>query len=197
MRHEPDLVELQQLLDRSYDLAGPHLRDVITPERRLSAEAVAATLTGMRLLVLATVTSDGRPVAGPVDGIFYRGSFHFGSSSESVRFNHIRQRRWVSATHLPGEELSVTVHGQAVPVDVAGTEQAGSVRPFSTSTFPATGRAGRPSSPRIGPPADGWRRLTRPGSVIGPGCRAERGSWLASRPAAGRRGRVGGGHLRR
>ena len=36
-----------------------------------------------------------------------------------MRFRHIRARPHVSATHLPGEELSVTVHGRAVPVDVS------------------------------------------------------------------------------
>ena len=71
----------------------------------------------MCLLALATVTADGRPIVGPVDGIFYRGAFHFGSSPDSVRFRHIRARPHVSATHLPGEELAVTVHGRAVPVD--------------------------------------------------------------------------------
>jgi nitroimidazol reductase NimA-like FMN-containing flavoprotein (pyridoxamine 5'-phosphate oxidase superfamily) len=84
----------------------------------LSAEQVAERLTGMRLLALATVTADGRPIVGPVDGIFFQGAFHFGSSPDSVRFRHIRARPLVSATHLPGEELSVTVHGRAVPVDV-------------------------------------------------------------------------------
>lgn len=55
----------------------------------------------MRLLALATVTSNGRPVVGPVDGIFYRGAFHFGSAPDSLRFRHIRSRPHVSATHLP------------------------------------------------------------------------------------------------
>lgn len=113
-----DLAALQDLLDRSYDQAGPHLRRIITPERRLTAEQVSQRLMGMRLLALATVTSDGRPIVGPVDGIFFRGAFHFGSSPDSVRFRHIRARPHVSATHLPGEELAVTVHGRAVPVDI-------------------------------------------------------------------------------
>lgn len=113
-----DLAALQDLLDRSYDQAGPHLRRIITPERRLTADQVSQRLMGMRLLALATVTSDGRPIVGPVDGIFFRGAFHFGSSPDSVRFRHIRARPHVSATHLPGEELAVTVHGRAVPVDI-------------------------------------------------------------------------------
>jgi nitroimidazol reductase NimA-like FMN-containing flavoprotein (pyridoxamine 5'-phosphate oxidase superfamily) len=105
--------------------AGPHLRSIITDDRRMSAEEVAAQLQGMCLLVLSTVTTDGRPLAGPVDGIFYRGGFHFGSSPDSVRFSHIAQRPSVSATHLPREELSVTVHGRAVPIDLRAGEHAG------------------------------------------------------------------------
>src|SRR3954447_2821015 len=115
---DADLAALQDLLDRSYATAGGHLRDITTPERRVPAGDLAAHLQGMSLLTLATVTADCRPIAGPVDGIFYRGAFHFGSSPDSVRFRHIRRRPHVSATHLPGEELAITVHGRAVPVDV-------------------------------------------------------------------------------
>jgi hypothetical protein len=55
-----DLERLQQLLDDSYAASGAHLREVITPERRLDAASLAARLDGMKLLVLATVTGDGR-----------------------------------------------------------------------------------------------------------------------------------------
>ena len=120
-----DIAALQELIDRSYESAGPHLLRIHDPERRLSAEQIAERMTGMRLLTLATVTADGRPIAGPVDGIFYRGAFHFGSSPDSVRFRHIRKRPQVSAVHLPGEELAISVHGRAVPVDVGAPENAG------------------------------------------------------------------------
>ncbi len=120
-----DIEALQELLDRSYAGAGAHLLSIHTPERRLTAEAVSQRLQGMCLLTLGTVTGDCRPILGPVDGIFYRGSFHFGSSPESVRFRHIRRRPQVSATHIPGEELAITVHGRAVPVDVGAEAGAG------------------------------------------------------------------------
>ena len=120
-----DLAALQELIDRSFETGGAHLLRILTPERRLSAEQVAERLTGMSLLALATVTADGRPLVGPVDGIFFRGAFHFGSSPDSVRFRHIAARPHVSATHLPGEELAVTVHGRAVPVDIHAEEGAG------------------------------------------------------------------------
>ena len=122
---DDDLAALQDLLDRSDAAAGPHLRSIITAERRLTAREISEQLVGMRLLALATVTADGRPLVGPVDGIFYRGSFYFGSSPDSVRFRHLRHRPAVSATHLPGEELAVTVHGRAVFLDVASGEEAG------------------------------------------------------------------------
>lgn len=124
-----DLAALQALLDRSHERAGTHLKRIITAERRLTAAQVAERLQGMCLLALATSTADGRPIAGPVDGIFFRGAFHFGSAPDSVRFRHIRARPHVSATHLPGEELAVTVHGRATPVDV---------RPESGSAFRQT-----------------------------------------------------------
>ena len=112
------LEALQALIDRSYAAAGEHTLRIHTPERRLTAEQVCERLHGMSLLALATVSSAGRPVVGPVDGIFFHGAFHFGSSPDSVRARHIATRPWVSATHLPGEELAVTVHGRAEQVDV-------------------------------------------------------------------------------
>ncbi len=115
-----DIRALQDLLDRSYEGAGPHLRSITTPERRVSAEHLVSELTGMRLLVVATVTADCRPIAGPLDGIFYRGAFHFGTAPNSVRYRHLLARPHVSATHLPREEFAVNVHGRAVPVEIAG-----------------------------------------------------------------------------
>jgi general stress protein 26 len=108
-----ELGNLQRLLDRSMAGAGEHLRGIITGERRLSAADLAGRLQGMRLLTVATVTADGRPLAGPVDGYFLHGTFWFSSGRNSVRMRHLAARPAVSATHLPGEELAVTVHGRA------------------------------------------------------------------------------------
>jgi hypothetical protein len=121
-----ELGNLQELLDRSAAGAGGHLRGIITGERRLSAAQLAGRLTGMRLLVVATVTADGRPLAGPVDGYFLHGSFWFSSARDSVRMRHLAARPAVSATHLPGEELAVTVHGRVAELfDLRGPDGAG------------------------------------------------------------------------
>jgi nitroimidazol reductase NimA-like FMN-containing flavoprotein (pyridoxamine 5'-phosphate oxidase superfamily) len=120
-----DLEALQGLLDESNAASGEHLRRIITPERRLDAAALAARLAGVRLLALATATADGRPIVGPVDGVFYRGAFWFGSAPDSVRFRHIRVRPDVSATHIEGEPFAVTVHGRAHIFDLRDPDAAG------------------------------------------------------------------------
>lgn len=108
-----ELDRLQSLLDASMASAGPHLRDIISEERRLDARQLTERLHGLCLLVLATGTADGRPLAGPVDGYFLHGTFWFSSGTQSVRMRHLAARPGVSATYLPGEELAVTVHGRA------------------------------------------------------------------------------------
>ena len=123
-RPPADLAALQELLDRSYEPPGAHLLRIHTPERRLTAEQVAERLTGHAPARAGDRhrrrTADRRP--GGRD--LLRGAFHFGSAPDSVRFRHIGARPQVSATHLPGEELAVTVHGRAVPVDIRAEEGA-------------------------------------------------------------------------
>ena len=145
-----DIRALQDLLDRSYEAAGAHLRSITTPERRVSAEDLVAHLTGMCLLVVATVTADCRPIAGPLDGIFYRGAFYFGTAPNSVRYRHLLKRPQVSATHVPREEFAVNVHGRAVPVDV----HAGEFRGLRETLFEVYG-------PRYG--HEDWERFLEGG----------------------------------
>jgi uncharacterized pyridoxamine 5'-phosphate oxidase family protein len=115
-----DLRELQGLLDESHTAAGEHMRSIFTDERRLSATALAELLTGVCVLDLGTVTAKGEPRVAPVDGLFFRAKWHFGSSPSSARFRHIEARPAVSAAHTRGEELAVVVHGTARVIDVAG-----------------------------------------------------------------------------
>lgn len=129
-----DLKDLQQLLDESYSGAGEFLRSVIPADATASAEDLVSRLTGVCLLALATVTADGRPLAGAVDGLFYRGTFWFGTGSNSVRAGHIQSRPHVSAVHIPGEAFSVTVHGTAHIVD-PGDSQHGGFRSYLTEVY--------------------------------------------------------------
>src|SRR5436190_22905751 len=123
-----ELGNLQRILDSSMAGAGEHLRGIITGERRLSAVQLAGRLPGMRLLVVATVTADGRPLVGPVDGYFLHGTFCFSSGRGSVRMRHLAARPAVSATHVPGEELAVSVHGRAELFDLSDPTQGAELR---------------------------------------------------------------------
>jgi hypothetical protein len=101
-----DIALLDELIERSFAEAGPHLVSIATPERRLRGRAVCERLTGMSLLALAT-------------------AFYFSSSRDSLRYRHLAVRPQVSATHLPGEHLAVTVHGKAVEIDLDGADRRG------------------------------------------------------------------------
>ena len=114
----PDLQVLEELLDFSYARAGSHLRSIWGPETRLDASAVVAELAGVQVLDLATVTPRGAPRVAPVDGLFFRGHFWFGSAEASGRFRNIRANPAVSGCVTRGlETFLVIVHGQAVETD--------------------------------------------------------------------------------
>ena len=120
-----DLRWLQDVLDQSHAAAGSHLRSIFTEERRLTADQLSELLTGVQVLNVATVTARGEPRVAPVDGLFYRGRWHFGSSPDSVRFRHLRRRPQISASHTRGEELAVIVHGTAALVHPHAAEHQG------------------------------------------------------------------------
>src|SRR6476646_9233351 len=118
-----DTALLQQLLDSSYARIGEHMRSIHTPERRVAASDLARVLRGVRVLDLATVTAACESRVSPVDGLFFRGHFYFGSGQESVRFRHLRARPQVSACHTIGETFATIVHGRAAEVDVRAPGQ--------------------------------------------------------------------------
>ena len=89
------------------------MQSIVTPGRRLTAEQLCQRMPGMCLLAVATVTADGRPLVGPVDGYLIHGSLFFSSGRASVRIRHLSARPAVSASHIPAEGLAVTAHGRA------------------------------------------------------------------------------------
>ena len=102
----------------------------------------------------------------------YRGAFHFGSSPDSVRFRHIRHRPDVSATHLPGEHLAVTVHGRAAVIDITSREHAG----FRQALLEVY-------VPRYGP---GWEEFLDSGPAY---ARIDANRMFSSKSGGGRQGR--------
>lgn len=123
MRETPqDIRRLQDLLDASYASAGAHLASIHTPEARITAEDLVRRLGGMQIFVVATTTRDGRPRTGPVDTFLYRGQLRFGTAASAVRARHLARSPAVSATHVRGETLVVTAHGNARRLDLEGAD---------------------------------------------------------------------------
>jgi hypothetical protein len=119
---DAELAVLQELLDASYAHAGEHLRAIHTDAARLSAEELVTAYAGMQVLVVATVSADGRPLTGPVDSFLFHGTLRFGTSPDAVRARHLRRSPRISATHVRGEALVVTVHGRVRELDLRGTD---------------------------------------------------------------------------
>jgi hypothetical protein len=117
-----DLTWMQEVLDRSDTAAGSHLTDIHTARARLSAAEVVERLVGMNVFIVATVSSDGRAFTGPVDGFLFRGRVHFGTSPAALLARHLTARPTVSATHVRGEALVVTVHGWARHLDLRSAD---------------------------------------------------------------------------
>jgi hypothetical protein len=114
---DEDLRWLQELIDRSFEGAGAHLRSIFRPERRLTASGLVSALSGPRQAAVATVSARGEPRVAPVDVVVLRGRFHFGTSAAAARIRHLRARPAVSLTYFERDELAVLVHGKAVLVE--------------------------------------------------------------------------------
>lgn len=120
---DADLERLQNLLDDSYRRGGAHLRGIHTPNARVTAAELVRRLPGMHVMVVASVSSDGRPFTGPVDAFLHHGRIHFGTASTAVRARHLRVRPQVSVTYVDGERLVLTMHGRVRPLDLAGRDR--------------------------------------------------------------------------
>jgi hypothetical protein len=142
-----DLQRLQWLLDASYAHAGAHLRSIWGEETRLDAEALSKELAGVQVLDLATVTPRGEPRVAPVDGLFFRGQFWFGSAESSFRFRNIRANPAVSGAVTGGlETFLVIVHGRAIETDPRGPE-AGGFAEYPRAVYDFDWDAVHPDSP--------------------------------------------------
>ena len=144
---DEDLHALQELLDASFARAGSHLRSIWGEEARLDAEQVSAELTGVQVLDLATVTLRGEPRVAPVDGLFFRGHFWFGSAESSTRFRNIRANPAVSAAVTRGlETFLVILHGYAIETDPRGPE-AGGFADYAREVYDFDWDAAHPTAP--------------------------------------------------
>jgi hypothetical protein len=107
-----DLATLQQLLDRSFDRASDHLKSIMEPQRRLSAERLVVELPSPAVLNIATVTAKGEPRISAVDGHFFRGRWYFTTAANSPKARQLRARPAISASYTPRDGYGVFCHGR-------------------------------------------------------------------------------------
>src|SRR5262249_51922670 len=132
LRAEPAMYEsdadvqwLQELLDRTFAHANPHLAGIVNPERRLSARQVVRYLQGTKHVAFATVNEKGRPRVAPLDGVFIRGRFTVSTGGRAARLEHLRANPACSAAHMDGDVVGIVVHGRATVIgrDDEGVEE--------------------------------------------------------------------------
>jgi hypothetical protein len=119
-----DIAWLQALIDASHARAGEHLRSIFDDELRVAAADLPARLAGVQVLHLATVTAACEPRVAPVDGLFIRCRWHFGTAPGALRAKHLEARPAVSASVAHGDRFAVLVHGRAAPIDFDSPDQA-------------------------------------------------------------------------
>ena len=91
---DAEVAELQRLFDRTLRTANPHMRSIVTPERRLTARKVMAYMQGTKHVVFATI-DENEPRASPLDALFVHGRFTMstGKRATKVRFGPVHPWR--------------------------------------------------------------------------------------------------------
>lgn len=117
-----ELAALQDLLDRSFAAASEHLKSIMEPDRRLTAERIIADVPSPAVLNVATVTARGEPRISAVDGHFLHGHWYFTTAGDSPKARHIAARPAVSASYTPRDGYGIFCHGAARLL--AGAERA-------------------------------------------------------------------------
>jgi hypothetical protein len=118
-----DLAALQELLERSFARASDHLKSIMEPQRRLSAERLVAELPSPAVLNIATVTAHGEPRISAVDGHFIRGSWYFTTAANSPKARQLRARPAISASYTPRDGYGVFCHGRVAELPLGAERQ--------------------------------------------------------------------------
>ncbi|MFN2518507.1 MAG: pyridoxamine 5'-phosphate oxidase family protein [Jatrophihabitantaceae bacterium] len=127
-----ELAALQALLDLSFARASVHLLSIMTPERRLRSDRLAAAIPTPAVLNIASVTATGEPRVSAVDGHFLHGQWHFTTAADSPKARQLGARPAISASYTPRDGWGVFCHGRAQLLDGAGKQL---LREHFTATY--------------------------------------------------------------
>jgi len=108
---EEELDALQRMFDEHLAHANPHMRSIVTKQRRPTARQVAAYLHGTKHVAFATVTSKGEPRVSPLDALFVHGRFTMSTGLEATKLKHLRRNPACSLVHVDGDRIAVVANG--------------------------------------------------------------------------------------
>jgi hypothetical protein len=112
-----ELAQLQALIDRSFASSSAHLRGIMEPSRRLTADRIVADIPSPAVLNIATVTRRGEPRISAVDGHFLHGHWYFTTAGDSPKARQLAARPAISASYTPRDGYGIFCHGRAALVD--------------------------------------------------------------------------------
>ncbi len=112
-----ELAALQDLLDRSFAQASEHLKSIMEPARRLTAQRLVEELPSPAVLNIATVTARGEPRISAVDGHFMHGHWYFTTADTSPKARQLRARPAISAAFTPRDGYGVFCHGRVTALE--------------------------------------------------------------------------------
>lgn len=114
---DDEVRDLQAMFDAHLARANRHMRNIVTPERRLTARQVVTYLQGTKHVAFATVTSKGEPRVSPLDTLFIHGRFTLSTGTEATKIAHLRRNPACSAVHVDGDRIAVAVNGRVDWID--------------------------------------------------------------------------------
>jgi uncharacterized pyridoxamine 5'-phosphate oxidase family protein len=108
---DEELLGLQRLFDETMMSASRHMRNVVNPRRRLSAQQVVTYLQGMRRVAFVAVGPEGEPHLSPLDAIFIHGRFTMSTSGRAEKVRHLRANPQCSVVHMDADRIAVVASG--------------------------------------------------------------------------------------
>jgi Pyridoxamine 5''-phosphate oxidase. len=108
---DQEMTELQRLFDETLSSSSPHMRSVVNPRRRLSAEQVVAYLQGTKPVAFVAVGPEAEPHVSPLNAVFIHGRFTMSTSARADKVRHLRANPQCSAVHMDGDRMAVVASG--------------------------------------------------------------------------------------
>jgi len=106
-----EIDDLQRLFDETLRHANPHMRSIVHPGRRLSANQVVRYLQGTKHVAFATVSPEGEPRVSPLDALFIHGRFTMSTGRRATKVRHLHANPACSAVHMDGDRIAVVANG--------------------------------------------------------------------------------------